>query len=84
MLIALTPEQEVWLRAQVARGPFASIEEAARRLLDECIAERELEEDDLGWAKPKMAVVPAFCGDDRCRVTSAAAAAGRSAPSARR
>jgi antitoxin ParD1/3/4 len=52
MLIALTPEQEAWLRARVGSGHFPSIEEAARRLLDERIAERELEDDDLGWAKP--------------------------------
>jgi antitoxin ParD1/3/4 len=52
MLIALTPEQEAWLQLRVARGHFVSIEEAARRLLDERIAERELEHDDLGWAKP--------------------------------
>jgi antitoxin ParD1/3/4 len=52
MLIALTPEQQAWLEARVASGHFSSIEEAARRLLDECIAERELEDGDLGWAKP--------------------------------
>jgi antitoxin ParD1/3/4 len=33
-------------------GAFASIEEAARQLIDERIAERELEEDDLAWAEP--------------------------------
>ena len=52
MLITLTPEQEVWLRARVASGDYTSIEEAARLLLDERIAERELEQDDLSWAKP--------------------------------
>jgi len=53
MLIALTPEQEAWLRAHVARGDFASVEEAARQLIDERIAERAAEEiDDLAWAKP--------------------------------
>jgi antitoxin ParD1/3/4 len=52
MLIALTPEQEAWLQLHVASGHFGSIEEAARRLVDERIAERELEDDDLGWAKP--------------------------------
>jgi len=39
MLIALTPEQEAWLEARVATGGFTSIEEAARRLVDERMAE---------------------------------------------
>lgn len=56
MSITLTPEQEAWLGASVARGDFASIEDAARRLLDERIAERMLEEeDDLAWAEPLVA-----------------------------
>jgi antitoxin ParD1/3/4 len=49
MLISLTPEQLAKLVAYVARGDFGSIEEAARRLIDERIAERAAEEsDDLG------------------------------------
>ncbi len=53
MTITLKPEQEAWLKAHVATGDFASIEDAARHLIDERIAERELEEgDDLAWAKP--------------------------------
>jgi antitoxin ParD1/3/4 len=53
MSITLTPEQETWLKAHVATGDFASIEEAVRRLIDERIAERAAEEsDDLAWAKP--------------------------------
>jgi antitoxin ParD1/3/4 len=53
MSITLTPEQEAWLQTHVARGDFASIEEAARQLIDERIAERALEEsDDSAWAKP--------------------------------
>jgi antitoxin ParD1/3/4 len=52
MPITLTPDQEAWLQSHVAIGAFASVEEAARQLLDERIAERELEEDDLAWAKP--------------------------------
>ena len=52
MPITLTPEQEDWCKAHVARGDFASVEEAARQLIDERIAERELENDDLSWAKP--------------------------------
>ena len=53
MTISLTPERLAFLRAHVTRGEFASIEEAARQLLDERIAERSIEEaDDLAWAKP--------------------------------
>jgi len=53
MTITLKPDQEAWLETRVARGDFASIEEAARQLIDERIAEHELEEsDDMAWAKP--------------------------------
>ena len=53
MEISLTPEQKAWLDAHVARGDFASAEEAARQLIDERIAERAAEEkDDLAWAMP--------------------------------
>lgn len=52
MAITLTPDQEAWLKAHVAAGDFPSIEEAARQLIDERIVERELEKDDLAWAKP--------------------------------
>ncbi len=52
MNIDLNPEQEAWLRARVASGDFTSIDEAARQLIDERIVERELEEDDMAWAKP--------------------------------
>lgn len=53
MPITLTPQQEAWLKAHVASGDFASVEEAARQLIDERIAERAAEEgDDLAWAKP--------------------------------
>jgi antitoxin ParD1/3/4 len=39
----------------VARGDFASAEDAARQLIDERIAEHALEEqDDLAWAKPHV------------------------------
>lgn len=43
MRIALTPEQEAWLKAHVASGDFGSVEEAARRLIDERIAELSAE-----------------------------------------
>ncbi|AZG77198.1 hypothetical protein [Methylocystis rosea] len=52
MAITLTPDQKAWLQAHVATGDFPSIEEAARQLIDERIVERELEKDDLVWAKP--------------------------------
>ena len=52
MTITLTPEQIAWCKTHVSRGDFASIEEAARQLIDERIAERAVEEDDLAWAKP--------------------------------
>jgi antitoxin ParD1/3/4 len=53
MTITLTPEQQALLSNYVARGDFSSIEEAARQLIDERIAERAAEEsDDLAWAKP--------------------------------
>lgn len=49
MLITLTPEQQAWLTAHVARGDFASVDDAVRQLIDERMAE---EGDDLAWAKP--------------------------------
>jgi antitoxin ParD1/3/4 len=53
MTITLTREQQALLSTYVARGDFSSIEEAARQLIDERIAERAAEEsDDLAWAKP--------------------------------
>ena len=52
MTITLSPEQVAWLEAHVQRGEFASVDEAARRLIDERITERMAEEnDDLAWAK---------------------------------
>jgi antitoxin ParD1/3/4 len=52
MTITLTADQEASLSALVAAGSFASIEEAARALLDERLAERKIEDDDFAWAKP--------------------------------
>jgi antitoxin ParD1/3/4 len=53
MVITLTREQESWLGARVAMGDFPTIEEAARRLIDERIAELgEFADDDFAWAKP--------------------------------
>lgn len=43
------------MQAHVATGDFASIEEAARQLIDERIAEIAAEDDDdLEWAKPLL------------------------------
>jgi antitoxin ParD1/3/4 len=52
MTITLTADQEASLAALVAAGKFASVEEAARALLDERLAERQIEDDDFEWAKP--------------------------------
>ena len=55
MVITLTPEQEAWIKAHVATGDFASIEEAARQLIDDRIAELAgIGDDDLAWAKPAV------------------------------
>ena len=53
MTVTLKPEQEAWLKAHVVTCDFASIDGAAQRLIDERIAEHEIEESgDLAWAKP--------------------------------
>jgi len=56
MSINLTPEQETWIKAHVATGDFASVEDAARQLIDDRIAELADDEgdelDDMAWAKP--------------------------------
>ena len=53
MMITLRLEQEAWLKAHVAAGDFASVEEAARQLIDDRIAELAMDDaDDLAWAKP--------------------------------
>jgi len=41
MAITLHPDQEAALKSRVARGDFAPLEEAARRLIDEALAEAE-------------------------------------------
>jgi antitoxin ParD1/3/4 len=53
MTINLTPQQQEWIDAHVARGDYASVEDAARQLIDERIAELAIEEDDdMAWAQP--------------------------------
>jgi antitoxin ParD1/3/4 len=58
MSITLTPEQETWIKAHVATGDFASVEEGARQLIDDRIAELAHDEgdepDDMAWAKPMV------------------------------
>ncbi len=49
MSITLTSEQETWIKARVARGEFASVEDAVRQFIDGLMAE---DMDDLAWAKP--------------------------------
>jgi len=54
MLITLTPEQEARIQAHVATSDFTSVEEAARQLIDERIAELSADDDDMEWAKPML------------------------------
>jgi antitoxin ParD1/3/4 len=61
MHIALTPQQEAWLKAHVASGDFGSVEEAARRLIDERIAELSVAEP--GRAREAL-LVGALSDDD--------------------
>ena len=51
MTISLHPAQEAWLQIQVANGGFTSVEAAVQQLLDERIAELEVNQDDMAWAK---------------------------------
>ena len=56
MLIALTAEQEACLKDRVSRGEFVSIEDAARRLIDDGISMLDQgSEADLLWAVPLVA-----------------------------
>lgn len=52
MTITLTPDQRAWIEAHVASGDYASVEDAARSLIDAAILDHALQEDDLAWAKP--------------------------------
>ncbi|ARN82751.1 hypothetical protein [Methylocystis bryophila] len=52
MRIRLTPEQESSLQVYVEGGRFASVEAAARQLIDVGLMELDAETDDLAWAKP--------------------------------
>jgi antitoxin ParD1/3/4 len=50
--LILTHEQEAALAAKVAKGDFASVEEAARQILDDALFLQELDESDISWMKP--------------------------------
>ncbi|HAH11603.1 MAG TPA: hypothetical protein DCL54_10900 [Alphaproteobacteria bacterium] len=53
MTITLTPTQEAWLNACVARGEFNTIEDAVRAMIDAVIAAQAAsDDDDMAWAKP--------------------------------
>ena len=52
MLINRMPHLEEWIAARVADGEFASVEDGVRQLVEEKIAERDLDSDDFAWAKP--------------------------------
>lgn len=51
MNIALTPEQETWIREHFSADGL-SVEAAVRQIVDDRIAMSDLEMDDLGWALP--------------------------------
>ena len=49
MNIILPPAQQQWLEAQIAKGEFASAEDAVQQMIAERMA---IEADDFAWAKP--------------------------------
>jgi antitoxin ParD1/3/4 len=49
MNIVLPPAQQKWLDAQIAKGEFASVDDAVQQMIAERMA---IEADDLSWAKP--------------------------------
>jgi len=54
MTVTLTADQQAWIRVHVAKGEFASEEDAVRALIDESIVARAMDaaDDDDLWAKP--------------------------------
>ena len=53
MSIMLTKEHEDWLRAKVAAGEFASLDEAVKAAVQRLIIDDERDDDDdLMWAEP--------------------------------
>ena len=67
MIINLPSEQELWLKAQVEEGAYASIDEAVRAMIAEHMA---FVDDDLVWAKPL--VDEGLAAADEGRVITAA------------
>jgi len=49
MNIVIPPAQQEWLEARIAKGEFASVEDAVQQMIAERMA---IETDDLAWAKP--------------------------------
>ncbi len=49
MNIRLSPEQDEWLKAQVAAGQFGSVDDAVALAIADFMA---IGDDDLGWARP--------------------------------
>ncbi len=49
MNINLPPDQEHWLKARIAHGEFASVDDAVRRMIADRMA---FDVDDHAWAKP--------------------------------
>lgn len=55
MKININPETEAWLRAQVAAGKFATIDDAVEALVFEHqVLALDIEDDDHFWAKPDI------------------------------
>ncbi len=52
MNVRLKPETEAWLKAEVAKGHFGSIEEAVETLVLAHHAAIDVAADDHAWAKP--------------------------------
>ena len=53
MNVRVKPETEAWLRSEVAKGSFGSIEDAVETLvLAHQAAAIDVATDDHGWAKP--------------------------------
>ena len=48
MNIVLPPAQQKWLETRIAKGEFASVEDAVQQMIAERMA---IETDDLAWAR---------------------------------
>ena len=54
MTITLTPAQVRWLEAEVDAGRFGSVDAAAQAIIEEHMADSEIDLDDLDWVKPLL------------------------------